>query len=348
MDEFKKCLIRFRRRPNDPDRTDDLDQLIDFSNETRHEKCLLYQSIERVTVEASQLTCYQGHLYTLSDFPGFLYAPNALSKAAQLQLAYQSVALYCQAPHTTNIHLVPPKEHETMTELSMWELWKREHYYSADKGLLSCHCKPHYMSFHKLAWSTMGYHYDWTARTYPTTMASSVPSDLEELSQVFAKASLLHNNPDLTAHDSIPAFHPTATIVNFYHSKSIMGPHRDDSEHAVTKPIVSFSMGRPAVFLLGGDTKNDPVVPILVRPGDVMIMGGATRLNYHCMARLLPAHAGTNSLMNGAQDAVDDPPEHQIAEIQGMPVPNEAEQAALKQYLLEHRININLRQVYDN
>ena len=348
MDEFKKSLLHFRRQPNNPDRIDDLEELVDFSSNGQPGSRLANQTIERVQVNHVGQDCYQGPLYTLTDYPGFLYAPDALSNAAQLQLAFQAVTTYCQSPHTTNIQLVPPKEHESLTETPMWELWKNQHYDAMTSNApapASCICKSHYLSFHKLAWATMGYRYDWTARAYPEDMASSIPRDLDDLSQAFAKASLIHSRSATAANDTVPCFKPTACIVNYYHNKSVMGPHRDDSEHAVTKPIVSFSMGRPAVFLFGGDTRNDPVVPILVRPGDVMIMGGKTRLNFHCMARLLPARAGLpNDEKEGAADLLD----HQIGNIKGMPLPSDTERAALERYLWEHRININLRQVYED
>ena len=348
MDEFKKTLHHFRRQPNDPDRIDDVEELVDFTH-AREGRCLANQAIERVELHYVGRDCYQGPLYTLPDYPGFLYAPSALSHMAQLQLAFQAVTTYCQSPHTTNIQLVPPKAHESLTETPMWKLWKDQHLIASSSNAPTatrCLCKSHYLSFHKLAWATMGYHYDWTARAYPEDMASSVPSDLNELSQTFAKASLVHNRSEAAAtNDTTPGFKPTACIVNYYHGKSVMGPHRDDSEHAVSKPIVSFSMGRPAVFLLGGDTRNDPVVPILVRPGDVMIMGGKTRLNFHCMARLLPARAG---LPNDEGDLAAYVLDHQIGHINGMPLPNETDRGPLERYLLEHRININLRQVYED
>jgi alkylated DNA repair protein alkB homolog 1 len=347
MDEFKKCLHRFRRQPSNPERTDDLAEIYDFSNLDGCQNNSLSGGIARVTLRSDVSECYRGPLYTLKDFPGFLYAPNAMSQTAQLQLAYQAVTSYCLAPHTTNIELVPPKEHETSLGTRMWDLWKREHFLGTNDGAeRCCQCKKHYLSFHKLAWATMGYHYNWTARAYPDCMTSDIPSDLEKLSQRFARASLIYSRPELTPDDEAAlSFRPTATIVNYYHSKSIMGPHRDDSEHAISKPIVSFSMGRPAVFLLGGETRDDRVVPILIRPGDVMIMGGATRLNYHCMARLLPHHVAAMS--NEQMRAVDAQMDH-IGEIEGMPLPCDTELAALEHYLKEHRININLRQVYDD
>ena len=43
-----------------------------------------------------------------------------------------------------------------------------------------------------------------------------------------------------------------------------MGGHQDDLELTFDKPVVSISLGLPAIFLLGGATKNDTPIPILV------------------------------------------------------------------------------------
>ena len=111
-----------------------------------------------------------------------------------------------------------------------------------------------------------------------------MPSILTDLAQPFAKASLLIDNAASTH------FLPSAAIVNFYTLKSTMGGHCDDLEFALDKPVVSFSVGLSGVFLLGGGTssQDSPVLPILVRSGDVMILGGDARLRYHGMARVLP------------------------------------------------------------
>lgn len=338
VDEFKKAVTLFKRQHVNPDRTDDLSRCIDFSNEQQVSQHSF--GIEKISLNTFKSDdYYQGELFTLREYPGFLYAPGAMSLTAQLQMAHQAVTMYCQEPHNTNIHLVHPKSHETFTELSMWELWKQAHYSGNETSEAYKH---HYMSFHKLAWSTMGYHFDWTARKYPEKISSHIPESIVQLSQFFAKASLFHNHdtsdePVTASSSSSLSFQPTACIVNYYTDKSIMGPHRDDSEYAVSKPIVSFSMGRPAIFLLGGDSKNDPVAPLLVRPGDVMMMGGQSRLNYHCMARLLPAS------VSDVGNAVD---RHQVGKIDGMPMPDISEIEALERYLSGHRININLRQVY--
>lgn len=47
------------------------------------------------------------------------------------------------------------------------------------------------------------------------------------------------------------------------------------------QPIVSLSMGSSAVFLLGGRTRDKAPLPILIRSGDVVVMGRQSRLCYH-------------------------------------------------------------------
>jgi hypothetical protein len=211
----------------------------------------------------------------------------------------------------------------------------------------------------------MGYSYDWTARVYHEDDWSPIPTDLIRLSQYFAAAETRyrrfarkselrdtngrHLGPsecdkpsDLVSTDP---FEPSACIVNYYNSKSVMGGHRDDSEYAVHQPIVSFSTGRPAVFLLGGRTRDDPVAPIVVRPGDVMMLGGSARLNYHAMARLLPndalplaePHRAPPTSAIGTEFSEAPPLETRVPE---------SERLALDKFLESHRINVNVRQVY--
>lgn len=316
---FKKAQVRYRRQPDRPDQLDDLEEFIDFSRAS--------SSTERVEC-ALHGDCYRGPVYRLIGFDGFLYAPAALSTRAQEELAFQAVNTYCERPHSTNIDLVPPKAKEVDNpHESLWQLWKQE------EGKQQATKK--YRCFQKLSWATLGYNYNWTLRQYQDRDRSPVPEDLERLAKRFASTALHILGAKSTAFDG------SAGIVNYYHAKSLMGGHRDDAEYAVDKPIVSFSMGRPAVFLLGGATREDTnIVAILVRPGDVMLMGGATRLNYHAMARLLPHDLPAPEVSRLPS------PEQQIDCLDESAAVPEAEKAALRAYLLEHRININLRQVY--
>jgi alkylated DNA repair protein alkB family protein 1 len=156
------------------------------------------------------------------------------------------------------------------------------------------------------------------------------------------------------------SFTPSASIINYYTTKSVMGGHVDDLELAMDKPIVSISLGLPAIFILGGTTREEePVVSILLRPGDVLCMGGRSRLNYHAMARVIPYEAAmdlmTTTEGGGLGVGRKQLHEHQVTTALWDPqqalqheshrIPEE-DQAYLDEYLRNHRININVRQVY--
>jgi alkylated DNA repair protein alkB family protein 1 len=145
-----------------------------------------------------------------------------------------------------------------------------------------------------------------------------------------------------------------------------MGGHADDLEYDFTKPVISISLGRSAIFLLGQTQKElEPVVPILVRPGDVMLLAGGSRLCYHGMARVLPfdvdvvaprlSNSNSCSQIDSDDSNHDDDRmnEFQITtkmltmsceEADDMLIPP-SDCRAVDEYLSNHRININIRQV---
>eukprot|EP01035_Chromulina_nebulosa_P036175 gene36175-48699_t len=63
-----------------------------------------------------------------------------------------------------------------------------------------------------------------------------------------------------------------AAIVNYYPCGTSMSGHLDDAEQAMDEPIVSISLGCPAIFLIGDTTKDISPIPILIRSGDVIVM----------------------------------------------------------------------------
>lgn len=88
---------------------------------------------------------------------------------------------------------------------------------------------------------------------------------------------------------------PEACLINLYAGTARMGSHRDADEKDVDAPVVSLSLGDDAVFHVGGLKRSDPKVRITLRSGDVLILGGASRLAYHGIDRLLP---GTSDLLS--------------------------------------------------
>ena len=101
------------------------------------------------------------------------------------------------------------------------------------------------------------------------------------------------------AHDAGFEMQPDLCIMNYYTGDAKMGVHQDKDEGkdsiAAGVPIVSVSLGDAARFVIGGLSRRDPTNPVILRSGDVVVMGGPSRLRYHGVTRILPgtAPAGT-------------------------------------------------------
>ncbi|HYR83986.1 MAG TPA: DNA oxidative demethylase AlkB [Terriglobia bacterium] len=81
-------------------------------------------------------------------------------------------------------------------------------------------------------------------------------------------------------------FEPDACLVNRYEPGTRISLHQDKDERDFTAPIVSVSLGLPAVFLFGGLKRSERPVRIAVKNGDVVVWGGPSRLVYHGVAPL--------------------------------------------------------------
>jgi DNA oxidative demethylase len=83
-----------------------------------------------------------------------------------------------------------------------------------------------------------------------------------------------------------PGFEPDACLMNSYEPGTRLSLHRDENERDLTQPIVSVSLGLPAVFLFGGHRRGDRPRRIALESGDVVVWGGTLRLVYHGVAPL--------------------------------------------------------------
>jgi alkylated DNA repair protein (DNA oxidative demethylase) len=83
-----------------------------------------------------------------------------------------------------------------------------------------------------------------------------------------------------------PGFEPDACLINLYVPGTRLSLHRDENERDMTAPIVSVSLGLPAVFLFGGNRRSDRTRRILLESGDIVVWGGPDRLVYHGVAPL--------------------------------------------------------------
>jgi DNA alkylation damage repair protein AlkB len=110
---------------------------------------------------------------------------------------------------------------------------------------------------------------------------------------------LFRDLAERAAADAGFSMRPDICIMNFYMAESRMGVHQDKDESAASieagAPIVSVSLGDAARFVVGGVTRREPTRPIVLRSGDVLVMGGPSRLRFHGVTRILTgtAPAGT-------------------------------------------------------
>jgi len=225
-------------------------------------------------------------IFTIDGKEGFYFIRNGIPLDKQMFWVNECLKKYPNPPHITN--LTP--FHGFLSNLfdQAYPSNTKE-----DKEKVSL--------MRQLRWVTLGYHYDWTKRKYDPSKQFPFPEDLADLVQKLATSV------------GYKSYLPEAAIVNYYHQDSTLCGHQDDAELTFERPIVSISLGNTAVFLLGGDTREVPPVSMFLRSGDVVIMGGKSRLAYHGVPRII---RGT--------------------------LPHELKGLS---YLIESRININVRQV---
>ena len=315
VDLFRAAEKRYRYRPPAPNRKarrqrqhlqhlkeggdndDDLSDVIDL----HHLDLMPPHLFSRIhphplpppTSPSSSPLSPHARIYTLDGCPGLYLIPHALSPSDQSLWSHRCLSSYSTAAHTnlTNLH-GPQADH-----------W-RDAVASGD-----------WAAFDRLRWASLGFHYDWTVRSYTASRYSPFPPALADLSSSIAAA--LH----------LP-LHPSAALVNFYPLSSSMLAHVDDAELTHTPPIVSISLGQSAVFLMGGRTKTTAPTAVMLHSGDVVVMSGESRRCYHGVPRIV---AGRVWEEGG----------------EGLEGVEEGEVRRVREYLSEHRINLNVRQVED-
>lgn len=130
-------------------------------------------------------------------------------------------------------------------------------------------------------WNGMTYAYENRRSDFDNLAVPPLPEPFADLARSAAAAAGFEMRPDLC-------------IVNYYSEEARMGVHQDKDERPETIaagiPIVSVSLGDAARFVIGGVTRREPTRPLVLRSGDVLVMGGPSRLRFHGVTRIL---AGT-------------------------------------------------------
>ncbi|CAK5111688.1 unnamed protein product [Meloidogyne enterolobii] len=190
----------------------------------------------------------QWSLTTFLNWPGLFIIGGVLTLTEQLRWMENCLLEYPEPPNITNLFV------------------QNNNPYRGSNVFKNCS--------KKLRWVTLWNDYNWDTKEYLNNARQSLPDEMAKLSRLDVCSLGLGD------------FLPDAAIVNFYPEKSHLSPHVDRSERDLSRPLVSISLGQPAIYLTGG-TLNYPVDAIILRSGDILIMSGEQRLVYHGVLRIL-------------------------------------------------------------
>ena len=87
---------------------------------------------------------------------------------------------------------------------------------------------------------------------------------------------------------------PDACLVNRYAPGTRLSLHQDRDEDDRVAPIVSVSLGLPAIFLFGGFVRSDKTIRVPLMHGDVVVWGGVDRMRFH---GVLPVKPGRHEVL---------------------------------------------------
>src|SRR6202165_579042 len=118
-----------------------------------------------------------------------------------------------------------------------------------------------------------GYHYDPEDRDTGAPWPAMPEMFLDLAVRAAAEAGFAHYDPD-------------ACLINRYIAGAKLSLHQDRDEKDAWAPIVSVSLGLPAVFLWGGKRRSHAVRRLRLESGDVVVWGGPARFVYHGVAPL--------------------------------------------------------------
>jgi DNA oxidative demethylase len=139
-------------------------------------------------------------------------------------------------------------------------------------------------------WNALTYKYEPTRADFDDVPVAPVPDAWAQLAS-------------RTAAEAGFTFVPDLCIMNWYDAEGRMGLHQDKDEGRESieagLPVVSISLGDTARFLFGGLKRRDSIQSLLLQSGDAFVFGGAARLRYHGVSRIVPGTASPDLGLEG-------------------------------------------------
>jgi len=245
--------------------------------------------------------------------------PRALSNLSQSSIARAALRKWIEPPAARNVDAFlgvnatqppprswrsdlstattssPPSLPSILDTTPLWPAWRKARLNGTPSVL------------NELAWSSLGARYNWDSRIYeranntnpPPPLLPTILSQIASTACIAAAAAAAVSSSSLFASTTIPA--SNSGILNVYKATSLVGTrapmraHSDDANGEMFEaPVISLSLGASAIFLLekiGGGDGGD-VSAILLRSGDVAILGGESRGARHGVARVFSSGGG--------------------------------------------------------
>lgn len=296
--------------------------------------------LKRVTLHSGQSV----QVYSVDGCEGLMVLPGALSTEEQRHWIHQAFSSFMLPPNLSNLDahfeippsglwchyyqdptLTPPQSPSPSKSQPALNITRKDH--PDDSAQTSA--LPRTMALdqsgiasliRRIRWVTLGWQYDWTTKEYDT---SRPPIPFPPNLATWAA--------DLCADLHLGAYTAEAGIVNLYQPGDTLTGHVDRSEPNMEAPLLSMSLGASCIYLAGGLTRDDPVLPIYLHSGDILIMSGRSRRIYHGVPRILSPSSPPYFFKNDEDEDDDNSFDPNV-------------KAALT-LLGDARININIRQV---
>jgi len=312
----------YKRKKPEPN----LDDVIDFTNSEKYKEKITKIDLTMDSDGTNYCSVGLKHpkdweVYELNTSPGFIVIVNPfISDGAQSHWIKQSLTEYTKKPYPCNLDVLM----ELDKEKTIWEI---SHGKSGDNKFIN-----------QLRWVHMGYHFDYNVVDYKAKQYFGFPKDLATLTETIASVF------------KFPNYFAETGIINYYPPGSSMGGHTDHYEEALSQPLISYSFGQSAIYLIGGQTRDVKPEAIWVRSGDIMLMTGPSRTAYHAVPRVFtktsltgPKDIGSLTWSDENTECVSEQHE-QCFHIWKNELNNEWKE--FEDYLKNTRININIRQVH--